>query len=158
MHNLPHADDHTDELADLKEQIKTVETIITKMKKRDELKTTYKEYKGKSSWSQSRYKKKHSSEIEEYEEAVRYIKEHSTKYTSDGSIPSLQGVQGLLKRMQDRRDEIFPEHKAFKKHQATASQYTREVRQYLNEQYMKREREKSRQRTQTKHRNKNALE
>ena len=60
--------------------------------------------------------------------------------------------------MQDRRDEILPEHKAFKKHQATASQYTREVRQYLNEQYMKREREKSRQRTQTKHRNKNSLE
>ena len=158
MHNLPHEDDHTDELADLKEQIKTVKTIIAKMKKRDELKPTYKEYKGKSGWSQSRYKKKHSSEIEEYEEAVRYIKEHSTKYTSDGSIPSLQGVQGLLKRMKDRRDEILPEHKAFKKRQATASQYTREVRRYLNEQYMKREREKSRQRTQAKRRNKNTLE
>ena len=67
------------------------------MKKRDELKTTYKEYKGKSSWSQSRYKKKHSSEIEEYEEVVRYIKEHSTKYTSDGSIPSLQGCTRSIK-------------------------------------------------------------
>ena len=35
---------------------------------------------------------------------------------------------------------------------------TRQVRQYINEQQMKREREKSRQRTQAKHRNKNTLE
>ena len=158
MFNGKHEDDHTDELADLKEQIKTVETIIVKMKKRDELKPTYKEYKSKSGWSQSRYKKKHSSDIEEYEEAVRYIKEHSTKYTSDGSIPSLQGVQGLLKRMKDRREEILPEHRAFKKRQSTASQYTREVRNYINEQHMKRERERSQQRVQAKNRNKNTLE
>ena len=157
MFNGKHEDDHTDELADLKEQIKTVETIIAKMKKRDELKPTYKEYTSKSGWSQSRYKKKHSSDIEEYEEAVRYIKEHSTKYTSDGSIPSLKGVQGLLKRMKDRREEILPEHKAFKKRQATASQYTREVRNYINEQHMKRERERSQQRVQAKHK-KNYLE
>ncbi|MBR1444453.1 MAG: relaxase/mobilization nuclease domain-containing protein [Firmicutes bacterium] len=157
MFNGLHEDDHTDEIADLKEQIKTVETIIAKMKKRDELKPTYKEYKGKSGWVQSRYKKKHSSEIEEYEEAVKYIKEHSTKYTTDGSIPSLEGVKDLLKRMKDRRDEILPEHKAFKKRQATASQYTREVRNYINEQHMKRERERSQQRVQAKHK-KNYLE
>ena len=59
--------------------------------------------------------------------------------------------------MKDRRDEILPEHKMFKQRQAVALQYTREVRRYINEQYMKREREKSRQRIQAKNK-KNYLE
>ena len=158
MFNGKHEDDHTDELADLKEQIKTVETIIAKMKKRDELKPTYKEYTSKSGWSQSRYKKKHSSEIEEYEEAVKYIKEHSTKYTSDGSIPSLQGVQGLLKRMKDRRVEILPEHKAFLAKKEVALQYTRAVRNYRDQQFNKRAAEQSRQRKLDQRRKRDTLE
>ena len=59
--------------------------------------------------------------------------------------------------MKNRREEILPKHKAFKKRQATASQYTREVRNYINEQHMKRERERSKQRVQAKHK-KNYLE
>lgn len=157
MFNGAHKYDHTDELADLKSHIKTVETIIAKVKHRDELAPVYKEYKSKSGWSQSRYKKKHGSEIEDYEQTKAYIKEHSKKYTSDGSIPSLQDMQKLIKRMKDRRDEILPEHKMFKQRQAVALQYTREVRRYINEQYMKREREKSRQRIQAKNK-KNYLE
>ena len=158
MFNGQHEDDHTDEIADLKEQIKTIETIIAKMKKRDELKPTYKEYKGKSGWAQSRYKKKHSSEIEEYEEAVKYIKEHSTKYTSDSSIPSLEGVQGLLKRMKDRRDEILPEHKAFLAKKQVALQYTRAVRNYRDQQLNKRAAEQSRQRKLDQRRKRDTLE
>ena len=50
------------------------------------------------------------------------------------------------------------EHTAFLTKRETAKKYTRQVRQYINEQQMKREREKSRQRTQAKHRNKNTLE
>lgn len=157
MFNGAHEYDHTDELTNLKSHIKTVETIIAKMKHCDELASVYKEYKGKSRWSQSRYKKKHSSEIEDYEQTKAYIKEHSKKYTSDGSIPSSQDMKKLLNRMKDRRDEILPEHKMFKQRQAVALQYTREVRRYINEQHMKREREKSRQRTQAKHK-KNYLE
>ncbi len=114
------------------------------MKYRDELAPVYKEYKSKSRWSQRRYKKKHSTEIEEYEQTRAYIKEHSMKYTSDSSIPSFEGLQGLLKKMKDRRKEILPEHKTFKQRQAVALQYTREVRRYINEQHMKREREESR--------------
>lgn len=81
------------------------------------------------------------------------IKEHSTKYTSDGSLPSLKDMQGLLKKMRAKCDELLPEQKAFIIRRDTAMKYTRQVRQYLNEQHMKREREKSRQRTQAKHKN-----
>lgn len=157
MFNGAHKYDHTDELADLKSHIKTVETIISKMEHRDELAPVYKEYKSKSGWAQSRYKKKNGAKIEDYEQTRAYIKDHSTKYTSDGSIPSLQDMQKLLKRMKDRRDEILPEHKMFKQRQAVALQYTREVRRYINEQHMKREREKSRHRTLAKQK-KNYLE
>ena len=158
MFNGQHEDDHTDELANLKAQIKTVETIIAKMKKRDELKPTYKEYTSKSGWAQSRFKKKNADKIEEYEEAVRYIKEHSTKYTSDGSIPSLEGVQGLLKRMKDRRDEILPEHKAFLAKKQVAMQYTRAVRSYRDQQFNKRAAEQSRQRKLDQRRKRDTLE
>ena len=57
MINSKHEDDHTDELADLKAHINIVNTIIAKMKKRDELKPIYKEYTSKSGWSQSRQRK-----------------------------------------------------------------------------------------------------
>ena len=59
--------------------------------------------------------------------------------------------------MKDRRDEILPEHKAFVLKRYTAKKYTQQVRHYVNEQHNKREREKSRQRTQAKHK-KNYLE
>ena len=50
------------------------------------------------------------------------------------------------------------EHTAFLTKRETAKKYTRQVRQYINEQQMKREREKSRQRVQAKQRNKITLE
>ena len=133
-------------------------TIIAKMKKRDELKPIYKEYTSKSGWSQSRFKKKNADKIEEYEEAVKYIKEHSTKYTSDGSIPSLQDMQGLLKRMKDKRDEILPEHKAFLAKKQVAMQYTRAVRSYRDQQFNKRAAEQSRQRKLDQRRKRDTLE
>ena len=55
-------------------------------------------------------------------------------------------------------EQLNVEHTAFLTKRETAKKYTRQVRQYINEQQMKREREKSRQRTQAKHRNKNTLE
>lgn len=67
-------DDHTDELAKLKRQFTAIDTLIAKMKKRDELAPVYKEYKGKSGWSQSRFKKKNADKIEEYEQTFKYIK------------------------------------------------------------------------------------
>ena len=51
MWNVRHDDDHTDELASLKKEIKAVDTLISKMKHRDEIAPIYKEYKSKSGWS-----------------------------------------------------------------------------------------------------------
>lgn len=47
-------------------------------------------------------------------------------------------MQGLLKRMKDRRDEILPEHKAFLAKKQVALQYTRAVRNYRDQQFNKR--------------------
>jgi len=158
MYRGQHDDDHTDEVAELKAHIKDVETILAKMKHHDDLVPTYREYKGLSGFKQSRYKKKHSEEIEDFEQTMTYIREHSTKYTSDGSIPSLQDMEKLLKRMKDRRDEILPEHKAFLAKKQVAKQYTQAIRRYRDQQVNKRAAELSRQRSQEKRRKKNVLE
>ena len=158
MFNSKHEDDYTDEVADLKAHINTVETIIAKMNHHDELVPTYREYKSLKGLKQSRYKKKHAAEIEDFEQTMAYLREHSTKYTSDGSIPSLQDIQKLLKRMKDRHDEILPEHKAFLAKKKVTNQYIRAVRSYRDQQFNKRAAELSRQRTQAKRRNKNTLE
>ena len=52
----------------------------------------------------------------------------------------------------------MPEHKAYLLKHDTAFRYTRQVRQYLNEQYMKREREKYKQKKLTQQRKKDTLE
>ena len=73
--NTPHSDDHTTELADLKKKFTAIDTLIAKMKHRDELEPVYKEYQGKSGWSQSRFKKKNAATIEDYEATVVNIAE-----------------------------------------------------------------------------------
>ena len=156
--NTPHDDDHTTELTDLRKKFTAIDTLIEKMKHRDELEPVYKEYQGKSGWSQSRFKKKNAATIEDYEQTVKYIKEHIKDYYIDGKVPKRSELAALSKQLKDKRKAIMPEHKAYLLKHDTAFRYTRQVRQYLNEQYMKREREKSRQRAQAKRRNKNALE
>ena len=54
-------------------------------------------------------------------------------------------------------NSLIPEHTAFITKRDTAKKYVRQVRQYIYEQQMKREREKSKQRVQSKHK-KNYLE
>ena len=146
MFSSHHENDHTEKLAELNAHIKAVSSIIAKMKHYNELLPTYNEYVGLSGWSQSRYRKKHSEEIEDFKQTRAYIKEHSTKYTSDGSQPSMKDLQGLLKRMKVERDALLPEHEAFLAKNAVAKQYTRAVRNYKNEQTNRQAAEKSRQR------------
>ncbi len=158
MYRGQHDDDHTDEVAELKAHINNVETIIAKMKHHDELVPTYREYKGLSGLKQSRYKKKHSEQIEDFEQTRAYIKEHCREYTTDEKLPSLQDMEKLLKRMKDRRDEILPEHKAFLAKKQVAKQYTQVVRRYRDQQINKRAAEQSRQKKLSQQRNKNTLE
>ena len=156
--NTPHDDDHTTELTDLRKKFTAIDTLIAKMKHRDELEPVYKEYQGKSGWSQSRFKKKNAATIEDYEATVKYIKEHIKRYAVDGKPPTMLDLLEKSNKLKSKWNRLNVEHTAFLTKRETAKKYTRQVRQYINEQQMKREREQSRQRTQAKRRNKNALE
>ncbi|EGC04446.1 relaxase/mobilization nuclease domain protein [Ruminococcus albus 8] len=148
--NTPHSDDHTTELADLKKRFTAIDTLIAKMKHRDELEPVYKEYQGKSGWSQSRFKKKNAATIEDYEATVKYIKEHIKRYAVDGKPPTMLDLLEKSNKLKSKWNRLNVEHTAFLTKRETAKKYTRQVRQYINEQQMKREREHSRQRTQAK--------
>lgn len=156
--NFKHSDDHTDELAKLRAKIEPIDKLLAMMKQRSDNSATYKEYQERSAFTQKHFRKKNASAIDAYEEADKYITEHIKAYYVDGKAPKRSELAALSKQLKDKRKAIMPEHKAYLLKHDTAFRYTRQVRQYLNEQYMKREREKSRQRTQAKHRNKNALE
>ena len=158
MHNIHSPVDHTDEVAELKAQYTAIDKLLAMMKQRSDNSATYKEYQERSPFTQKHFRKKNAGAIDAYEEADKYIKEHIKDYYIDGKAPKRSELAALSKQLKDKRKAIMPEHKAYLLKHETAMRYTRQVRQYLNEQYMKREREKSRQRTQAKHRNKNALE
>ena len=151
--NTPHDDDHTTELADLKKKFTAIDTLIAKMKHREELEPVYKEYQGKSGWSQSRFKKKNAATIEDYEATVKYIKEHIKRYAVDGKPPTMLDLLEKSNKLKSKWNRLNVEHTAFLTKRETAKKYTRQVRQYINEQQMKREREHSRQRTQAKQKN-----
>ena len=156
--NTPHDDDHTTELADLRKKFTAIDTLIEKMKHRDALEPVYKEYQGKSGWSQSRFKKKNSATIEDYEQTVKYIREHIKKYAVDGKPPTMLDLLEKSNKLKSKWNRLNVEHTAFLTKRETAKKYTRQVRQYINEQQMKREREKYRQKKLTQQRKKDTLE
>ena len=156
--NTPHSDDHTTELADLKKKFTAIDTLIAKMKHRDELEPVYKEYQGKSGWSQSRFKKKNAATIEDYEQTVKYIREHIKRYAADGKPPTMLDLLEKSNKLKSKWNRLNVEHTAFLTKRETAKKYTRQVRQYINEQQMKREREKYRQKKLTQQRKKDTLE
>jgi len=153
MHNIHSPEDHTDEVAELKEQYTAIDKLLAMMKQRSDNSATYKEYQERSAFTQKHFRKKNAGAIDAYEEADKYIKKHIKDYYIDGKAPKRSELAALSKQLKDKRKAIMPEHKAYLLKHDTAMRYTRQVRQYLNEQYMKREREKSRQRTQAKHKN-----
>ena len=153
MHNIHSPEDHTDEVAELKAQYTAIDKLLAMMKQRSDNSATYKEYQERSAFTQKHFRKKNAGAIDTYEEADKYIKEHIKDYYIDGKAPKRSELAALSKQFKDKRKAIMPEHKAYLLKHETAMRYTRQVRQYLNEQYMKREREKSRQRTQAKHKN-----
>ena len=157
MHNIHSPEDHTDEVAELKAQYTAIDKLLAMMKQRSDNSATYKEYQERSAFTQKHFRKKNAAAIDAYEEADKYITEHIKAFYVDGKAPKRSELAALSKQLKDKRKAIMPEHKAYLLKHDTAMRYTRQVRQYLNEQYMKREREKSRQRTQAKRRN-NALE
>ena len=142
--NIKHNDDHTAELTELEKKIKTVDKLIAMMKQRTDNSATYKEYQERSAFTQNRFRKKNAAAIDSYEEADKYIKEHSPK----GKEPKLSDIQARSTELKLQFNALLPEHNAFLRKQAAASQYTRQVRRYLeakeqqerNKQYQERKR------------------
>ena len=153
MHNMPHDDDHTDELATLDKKIKGVDKLIKMMKQRSQHSATYNEYQGRSAFTQKHFRKKNAAAIETYEEADKYITEHIKAYYIKDKPPKQCDLEQRLIELKSKYNSLVPEHNAFITRRDTAMKYTRQMRQYLNEQHMKREREKSKQRVQAKHKN-----
>ncbi len=60
--------------------------------------------------------------------------------------------------LKSQYNALLSEHEAFVVRRDTASKYTKQVKKYLDEQYMKRERERSQQRTYSQQKKKNTLE
>ena len=156
--NTPHSDGHTTELADLKKKFTAIDTLIAKMKHRDELEPVYKEYQGKSGWSQSRFKKKNAATIEDYEQTVKYIKEHIKKYAVDGKPPTMLDLLEKSNKLKSKWNRLNVEHTAFLTKRETAKKHTRQVRNYINEEHNRREHEKYRQKKLTQQRKKDTLE
>ena len=156
--NTPHSDGHTTELADLKKKFTAIDTLIAKMKHRDELEPVYKEYQGKSGWSQSRFKKKNSATIEDYEQTVKYIREHIKKYAVDGKPPTMLDLLEKSNKLKSKWNRLNVEHTAFLTKRETAKKHTRQVRNYINEEHNRREHEKYRQKKLTQQRKKDTLE
>lgn len=132
--------DHTDEVAELKEQYTAIDKLLAMIKQRSDNSATYKEYQKRSAFTQKHFRKKNAAAIDAYEEADKYIKEHIKAYYVDGKAPKRSELAALSKQLKDKRKAIMPEHKAYLLKHDTAMRHTQQVRQYLNEQYMKSER------------------
>ena len=158
MWNIHHDDDHTDELASLKKEIKAVDGLIAKIKHLDEIAPIYKENKSKSGWSQSRFKKKNADAIEDYEKTVDYIKEHRKPFYADGKPPTMIDLLDKSNTLKSQYNALLSKHEAFIIKKNAAQKYTKQVKKYLDEQYMKRERERSQQRSYSQQKKKNTLE
>ena len=142
--DIPHADDHTHELAELRKKIQSVDKMIAMMNQRADNSAIYKEYQERSALTQNHFRKKNGYAIYQYEEADKYIKEHSPK----GKEPKLGDVQARSNELKLQFNALLPEHNAFIRKRDTAQKYTRQVRRYLeskeqqerNRQYQERKR------------------
>lgn len=70
----------------------------------------------------------------------------------------MRDLKDRVKTLKSEYNAISVEHKAFLTRKTAAQKYTKQVKKYLDEQRMKREREKNQQRIQSQKRNKYTLE
>ena len=71
LYNAHHADDHTDELAELKKKYTAIDKLLAMMKQRSQHSAIYKEYQERSAFTQKGFRKKNAAAIDSYEEAER---------------------------------------------------------------------------------------
>ena len=121
----------SDKFWELEKKIKSVDKLIAMMKQRTDNSATYKEYQERSALTQKHFRKKNATAIDRYEEADRYINEHIKAYYNDGKAPKRSELQARSLELKEKYNALVPEHNAFLRKQAAASQYTRQVRRYL---------------------------
>ena len=133
--NVQHPDDHTDELAELNAKIKPIEKLINMMKQHSQNYATYKEYQERSAFTQKSFRKKNAAAIDAFEEADKYLAEHIKPYYIKGKPPKLNELQAMSAKLKEKYNALVPEHNAFLRRKAAASQYSRQVRKYLDAQH-----------------------
>ena len=102
------------------------------MKHRDELAPTYKEYQSLSGLKQSRYQKKHSGQIEDYEQTAAYIKKHIKPFVVDEKAPKRSDLENKSAELKAKYNALAKEYNVFLAKKTTAEKYTRTVRSYLS--------------------------
>ncbi len=142
--DIPHADDHTHELVELRKKIQSADKMIAMMNQRADNSATYKEYQERSALTQNHFRKKNGYAIYQYEEADKYIKEHCPK----GKELKLSDIQARSTELKLQFNALVPEHNAFIRKRDTAQKYTRQVRRYLES---KEQQERNRQYQERKH-------
>ncbi len=132
--NFKHLDHHTDELAELYAKINPIEKPINMMIQHSQNYATYKEYQERSAFTQKSFRKKNAAAIDAFEEANKYIAEHIKPYYIKGKPPKLSDLQAMSAKLKEKYNALGPEHNAFLRRKAAASQYSRQVRKYLDNQ------------------------
>ncbi|MBR1751291.1 MAG: hypothetical protein IJ740_10515 [Ruminococcus sp.] len=105
------------------------------LKQRSDNSAKYKEYQSRSAFTQKSFRKKNAAAIDDYEEADKYIKEHIKHHLVDGKAPKRSELEQRLIELKSEYNALVPEHNAFIRRQNAASQYTRQVRIYLEKQH-----------------------
>ena len=140
--NFKHPDDHTDELTELNAKINPIEKLINMTIQHSQNYATYKEYQERSAFTQKSFRKKNAASIDAFEEADKYIAEHIKPYYIKGKPPKLSDLQAMSAKLKKKYNALVPEHNTFLRRKAAASQYSRQVRKYLDNQ---RQQERNRQ-------------
>ena len=152
--NTHHDDDHTKELDAIEKKINDIEKLIEKSKHCNELYPIYKEHKKLTGLKEKFYKKKHADELDDFHKTYNYISKAVKKYDLPGNADRTLELQCLLLKLKEEYNALVPEHNAFLRKQAAASQYSRQVRNYLdtkkqqerNKQYQERKRSQQKKR------------
>lgn len=156
--NFKHPDDHTDELAELDKKIRGIDKLINMMKQHSQNYATYKEYQERSAFTQKSFRKKNAAAIDAFEEADKYIAEHIKAHYIKGKPPKLSDLQAKSTKLKEKYNALVPEHNAFLRRKAAASQYSRQVRKYLDDQRQQERNRQYQERKRSQQKNKDTLE
>ena len=156
--NFKHPDDHTDELAELDKKIRGIDKLINMMKQHSQNYATYKEYQERSAFTQKSFRKKNAAAIDAFEEADKYLAEHIKPYYIKGKPPKLNELQAMSAKLKEKYNALVPEHNTFLRRKAAASQYSRQVRKYLDAQHQQERNRQYQEKKRSQQRNKDTLE